>query len=271
MTENINEYSLTRFAATVAELAGIEKPALADEPVEEACCELKNLAGGSFERVLIYNPDAIAMWLCEKYREDFAAVRRHAPLTIPFASVLPSKTPVCFGTMYTGAMPQVHGIEKYEKLVIKIDSLFDSLVRAGKKTAIVAVENSSMSKIFAGRNIDYFFCIYDSAVIKKAIELIEKGEYDFICVYTQGYDDSMHLTGVESRPALRAMRKQIKYFDKLAKSVKKYWPQKNSLITFSPDHGVHNQSPHRGTHGSDLPEDINIYHFFGAVPGAEQQ
>ena len=43
-------------------------------------------------------------------------------------------TPVCFGTMYTGAQPAVHGIQKYEKPVIQIDTIFDALIRAGKMT-----------------------------------------------------------------------------------------------------------------------------------------
>lgn len=69
---------------------------------------------------------------------------------------MPSVTPVSFGTMYTGAMPEVHGIRCYSKPVIKIDSLFDSLRRSGKRVALVAVVNSSMAKIFEERDIDYY-------------------------------------------------------------------------------------------------------------------
>ncbi len=35
-------------------------------------------------------------------------------------------------TMYTGAQPAVHGITAYAKPVIKIDTIFDALIRAGK-------------------------------------------------------------------------------------------------------------------------------------------
>ncbi|NLB41411.1 MAG: hypothetical protein GX815_03990 [Clostridiales bacterium] len=67
---------------------------------------------------------------------------------------MPSVTPVCFDTLYTGAQPEVHGIQKYEKLVIKIDSLFDALIRQGKKPVIIVETNCSMSKIFLERDMD---------------------------------------------------------------------------------------------------------------------
>ena len=51
--------------------------------------------------------------------------------------------------MYTGAQPEVHGIRKYEKPVIRIDTLWDALVRAGKKAAIVADNKCSMGKLDA--------------------------------------------------------------------------------------------------------------------------
>lgn len=66
-------------------------------------------------------------------------------------TVMPSVTPVCFGTMYTGAQPEVHGIQKYEKPVIKIDTFFDALIRAGKKPVIVATPKCSLSNIYLER------------------------------------------------------------------------------------------------------------------------
>ena len=50
-------------------------------------------------------------------------------LEVRYETVMPSVTPVCFGTMYTGAQPEVHGIRRYEKPVIKIDTIFDVLIR----------------------------------------------------------------------------------------------------------------------------------------------
>jgi hypothetical protein len=51
----------------------------------------------------------------------------------------------------TGAQPQVHGIQKKEKPVLTCDTIFDALIRSGKKIAIVAVKGSSIDLIFRKR------------------------------------------------------------------------------------------------------------------------
>jgi predicted AlkP superfamily pyrophosphatase or phosphodiesterase len=63
----------------------------------------------------------------------FAEIKQKMDVEIPFSTVMPSVTPVCFGTMYTGAQPQVHGIQAYVKPVITIDTIFDAFIRNGKK------------------------------------------------------------------------------------------------------------------------------------------
>ena len=136
--EAYNKFSLTHYAATVCKLMGIEAPACADEPLDWACDILSDLCKEGFDRVLIHNPDAVGMWLYQAYPDAFEPVLKHTQLTVPFKTVMPSVTPVCFGTMYTGAEPAVHGIQSYTKPVIKIDTFFDAVLRAGKKVAILA-------------------------------------------------------------------------------------------------------------------------------------
>jgi len=259
MSAVYNAISLTKFASTLARIIGVEQPQCADSPIDD----FNEIINNSIDRVMIYNPDAIGMWLYQKYYTDFLTVLKHAPLCVPFQAVMPSKTPVCFATMYTGVLPAVHGIQSYTKPVVKTDSLFDSLIRAGKKVALVVVEASSMSKIFAEKDMDYYIMDYDKQVKEKALELIKANEYDFISIYTQEYDDVMHKTGPESSESLQALRNQIEIFDELAGAIETYWEKHRSLITFSPDHGVHLVNDGTGTHGTDMPEDLNILHFFG--------
>ena len=83
-------------------------------------------------------------------------------------------TPVCFGSMYTGASPEIHGIQHYVKSLITIDSIFDALIRAGKKPCIVTVKNSSLSKIFNEKNMDYYLEDYDNEVIARAVQHISQ-------------------------------------------------------------------------------------------------
>lgn len=274
-----NQLSLTKFCATVCKSMGIQPPVNAAPPVDWICAALDDLCKEGFDRVLIHNPDAVGMWLYQRYPDAFEPVLRHTHLTVPLKSVLPSVTPVCFGTMYTGAEPAVHGIQAYEKPVITIDTFFDAVIRAGKRVALLCTDSCSLAKIFQGHGIDYYFLNNEGAIMEKAQDLILADEYDVICVYTFMFDTRMHKYGPESPEALMALYRQGKFFDILASAVKRHWKKHNTLITFSPDHGVHHVEPGTefnskgkpvlGHHGSDRTVDMNILHYFGVVGRSE--
>lgn len=101
MKKKINDISLTHLCASLASAIGIEPPAQADTPIP-ALDALVQRTCGKANRIFMYNPDAIAMWLCDKYREWYEPIFRNTSLTLPLCTVMPSVTPVCFGTMYTG-------------------------------------------------------------------------------------------------------------------------------------------------------------------------
>ena len=129
-----NTNSLDTLAAALAYAAKVEAPACSAEANPDLVKYVdEKLGEKGADRLFMYNPDAISEWLYRKYPEYTKEVRERCDIELPMATVMPSVTPVCFGTMYTGAQPAVHGIRKYEKPVIKIDTLFDSFVRAGKK------------------------------------------------------------------------------------------------------------------------------------------
>lgn len=270
-----NKTSLTRFAATVAKLAGVQKPVCADEGLDWVCDVMTDICKEGFDRILIHNPDAMGMFLYEKYPDMFEPVLKHTQLTVPLRSPMPSWTPVCFATMYTGAEPAVHGIQKYEKPIIRIDTLFDALIRAGKKVAILATaEKSSMATIFRERDMDIITFESEGQLIDKAQDLIIEDSYDVLIVYTIRYDFLEHRQGPEGTQALAAAYRECTIFDQLVSTVKRNWTNHNTLIAFAPDHGVHRNPdgtvnskglPLLGDHGTDVPEDLNILHYFGAV------
>ena len=157
MNDILNSVSLTGVAASLAKAMDVPPPSEAEPPITAIeCLVQKKTAHGKVDRVFMYNPDAVAMWLYQKYTDYYLPMLEHVELTLPLRAVMPSVTPVCFGTMYTGAMPEVHGIRTYVKPVIKIDTLFDALIRAGKRCAIVSTEGDSLSHIFLEREMDYF-------------------------------------------------------------------------------------------------------------------
>ena len=266
--ERLNRISLTRFAATVAKTFGVEPPEQAEPPLDWACALLQDCCKSGFDRLFIHNPDAVGMWLYEKYPEVFAPVLRHTQLTIPFQTVMPSVTPVCFGTMYTGVPPEVHGIRKYEKPIIQTDSLFDALARAGKRIALVSTANASMSNIFKNRKMDIYNCPSEGTIVEKALELIIQDSYDVLCVYTYMFDTQDHKYGPEARETLAALHGQAAIFDYLVSAIRREWTDHDTLISFSPDHGVHACPPgseQLGDHGTDSPLDLNILHYMGVI------
>lgn len=266
----MNEHALnciTSVAPSVAQIMGFDAPENAGE-VNAALLQMANIAfnGRKATRALLYNPDAVAFHLYARYTDYFLPVLKNAPLALPMQSVMPSVTPVCFASMYTGAMPEVHGIQAYVKPVLTCDTLFDAAIRFGIRVAIVSTTGDSISKIFLDRPMDYF--IYDTVeeVNAKAAELIAAKEHDILVIYNGNYDSTMHRFAPESPEALEALRANTAQFDKFVSLVRKHWADEDTLVAFAPDHGCHPIDGGLGSHGLDMPEDMLITHFYGALP-----
>jgi len=248
---------------------GIEPPALSrGPPLSEVMRASKQSFGPRpVKKCLVYGADAVGSALFNRRKSAFIQVTRHAPVRVQLSSVFPPKTPVCFASIFTGAPPRAHGIRKYERPVLTCDTLFDALARRGKKVAIVAVKDCSMSIIFRGRKVSYFTETYDEEVIEKGLRLLASGSHDFIVVYNQGYDDVMHKTQPESPRALRALYRHFVSFVRLATEMKSVWSDEDAALVWLTDHGAHiDPVTGKGTHGERIPEDMTVNEFFGFYP-----
>lgn len=267
---DMNSVSLDTICAALCYAIGIEPPAQAAAANPILCDYVdRTLNGKKVDRILMYNPDAIGQWVAEKYAALLTTVTGQTEVEVPLCSVMPSVTPVCFGTMYTGAQPAVHGITKYEKPVIKIDTIFDALLRAGKKVCIVANPQCSLGNIFLEREMDYYRLATLPEINAKAAELVLKDEYDFIVVYNGNYDHHMHKVGPEGLEALCQLKANDQAFALLNQLVKDHWKGHNTLVGFAMDHGCHEIDGGSGSHGLDMPEDLNIVHRYKIHPAAE--
>ena len=261
-----NKNSLDTLCAALAYAMGIEKPEKSAEKNEDLASYIDSrLDGEKADRIFMYNPDAIGQWIYEKYSYLFTEAEKECDIKLPLRTVMPSVTPVCFGTMYTGAQPAVHGIQAYEKPVITIDTIFDALIRAGKKPVILADTNSSLAKIYLNREMDYYIFDTLDEVNAKAAELILKDEYDFYVVYNCNYDSVMHKTGPESVAALSEIKANSRTFAMFAKMIGEHWKTHNTLLGFAMDHGCHEIDGGCGSHGLEMPEDLNITHFYKMI------
>ncbi len=257
--------SLDTICAALAYAMGIDAPTEAAKANPELVDYVDRIFGGArADRVVMYNPDAIAQWIYEKYAPLCVAAKKRIDVEIPLTTVMPSVTPVCFGTMYTGAQPSVHGIQKYEKPIITIDTLFDALLRAGKKAALITYGKCSLSRIYLGREVDYFH--FDEggveAVNAKAAEVILRDEHDFILIYNGNYDSVMHKCGPESHEALAELRANCHFFGMISEMIERHWKQHNTLLGFAMDHGCHEIDGGCGSHGLDMDEDLHITHLY---------
>jgi predicted AlkP superfamily pyrophosphatase or phosphodiesterase len=266
-----NSVQLTQTAATITQAMGLKKPKLAGEPIEPVLTMVGNRSrSGHAQKVLIYNPDAIAQWLYQKYTDIYSPVIERTQMAIPMLAAFPPVTPVCFATMFSGAEPKDHGIQEYIKKLVTVDTLFDALPRQGVRTALVARDDSSMGLIFTGRPITYFNTEpSDEEATRKGLQLLSENEHDVVVVYNMDYDDAIHDTEPESERSIQALKRHVRDFACLVDCAKKVWKDYDTLFLFAPDHGIHKTIFGNGDHYCDIPEDMNILHFYGFKPAGE--
>ena len=264
VSELYDSICLTSVEATVLSMMGIDLP---DGIAPPNRIVLEKFSDVRADRAVLYNPDAVALWIFQKYTELFADAYSVSDLAVPLLSVMPSVTPVCFASMYTGVLPEVHGIRRYEKPVLRQRTLFDVLIENGKKPAIVSTSGDSISKIFLERDMDYF--IYDTIdeVNARAHELIRRDIYDVIVIYNGNYDSRMHKTGPESEDSLNQLRRNIADYRAFAEDIRSFLGEHTTFFGFMPDHGCHEIDGDCGGHGLDMEEDMNIIHFYGLNRG----
>jgi hypothetical protein len=246
---------LRSIAPTICRMLGVAPPALATRPA------LSGLSA-TVRRALIYCPDAVGLHALERWPSLRERLQRIATHEVELRSVVPPKTPVCFASMFTGGAPDEHGIRRYEKPVLRCDTLFDALCRASLRTAIVAVRDSSIDTIFRDRAVDYESPSYDPLVTARTLELVTAAEHEVIVAYHQEYDDLLHETGPFSALAMRAAEHHVETWELLAEATEKAW-RSSYVLAFCPDHGGHVDSETgRGNHGEDRDEDMRVVHYF---------
>lgn len=255
--------AITSVAATVLKAFGLPDAGLSPGAAPADARVAALIPEGGVKKLLIYAPDAIGRLMAEKLTAEFREVETAAPLKLPLQSVYPPKTPVCFASMFSGLTPEGHGIRRYEKPVLSCRTIFDVLPERGVRTAIVAVKDSSIDLIFRGRAVSYFSETDDAGVTARALELIAGGEHDCVLAYHQDYDDILHASDPWNPSALKAAGEHVKSFLLLAAAADKAWAGLPRGALFAPDHGAHTAADGRGTHGDDIPDDMDVFHFWG--------
>lgn len=265
------EGTIASLTPTVCRLLRISAPKLVSEPYLASVDKraLAVVGDSGVQRCLIYCPDALGDHLWSRFSDEAAAVSQLCPQRIRLSSVVPPKTPVCYASVFTGAPPERHGIRKPERPVLACDTLFDALLRAGRRVAISAVQGSSIDLIFRNRDIDYFSEDYDEEVTDRALTMLAADSHDVVVVYHQEYDDQLHRTEPFSAPCLQAFRNHIRTVQRLARAARAAWGAHDYAIVVAPDHGAHfDPESGIGNHGLKVPEDMCVSHWYGLYTSA---
>lgn len=265
VTKYNTDSTIASLTPTICALMGTREPndcgAVELSAVVDQAARLTGKENG-IEKALIFCPDAVGEVQRARFPELLDRVKKLAGFQYSCASVMPSVTPVCFGSIFSGASPAVHGIQKYEKPVLTIETLFDVLAEAGRSVAIVAINNCSIDCIFRKRNVDYYSLRTDQGSFELTRELIASNKYDVIISYYTSYDHLSHHHGSWSKEAVDALNTSVEYFETLVADTEKYWSAYNRVITWTPDHGNHVIDETSGGHGHDIADDMVVNHYY---------
>ncbi|MBR4751337.1 MAG: hypothetical protein IKX88_01530 [Thermoguttaceae bacterium] len=257
--------SIADLTPTVCAVAGIRAPKTATaNQIEKVVDGAKtSFDGRPAQKVLIYCGDCIGDVLLQKYPEDFEGCLKESDAVVLSTNVMQTVTPVCFATIFSGAGPEVHGIKVYEKPVVKVETLFDVFLEAGKKTAIVSQKGNSVITIFRERNIDYLDFPTDEEAYEKTLQILKENDYDLIVVHDCEYDSVMHKVGTEAEKAAEARRTVLKRWLNVVDATDEAWKDFDRLVVFAPDHGSHMpENSSKGVHGMDVRDDAVVNHFY---------
>ena len=265
MADHYNMYPLRQLAGTWAACMELPLPDSYAPPIGWAADILRNRLGGPADRVVLYHADAVGLYIWQKYTSLFASVCANTSLALPLISTVESVTPVAHASMYTGLDPAGHGIRTYVRPQLTCSTLYDEMLMQGRRPVILAQEDSTFLHIFKGRDMEYHDAPNAEEIQEKALELIARDDYDLLSIHTFEYDNAAHHYGPESKEALNALALEARGFARIAEALRENKKDHRILLGYCPDHGQHLEPGGNGAHGSKLPEDMNVLHFYGTI------
>jgi hypothetical protein len=184
-------------------------------------------------------------------------------------TVYPARTVVCFSSMFSGTYPFEHGIKSNMvwKQGIKVESVFDTLRKVGKKGSLLAVAHLVDS---FGKDVETFTAVMhnnvvDRKIIDRAKNIMEEQDPDLQIVQLISTDQTGHSRGVLYNEYIQ----KIEEADALVKEYFEWLKEKGKLENYTfivcADHG---QADGIGGHGH-LDEGERFVPFFMYGPSIE--
>lgn len=185
-------------------------------------------------------------------------------------TVYPARTVVCFSSMFTGTYPFEHGIKSNMvwKLGIKVESVFDSLRKVGKKGSLLAVAHLVDS---FGKDVETFTAVMknnlvDRGIIERAKNIMEEQDPDLQIVQLISTDQTGHSRGVLYDEYIQKIEEADSLVEEYFHWLKDRGKLENYTFIVCADHG---QADGIGGHGH-LDEGERFVPFFMYGPSIEK-
>jgi hypothetical protein len=165
-------------------------------------------------------------------------------------TVYPARTVVCFTSMFTGTYPFEHGITSNMvwKLGIKVESIFDSLRKVGKKGRLLGIAHlvdsmgDDVETVTAVMNNDEA----DVNIIERAKKIMEEQDPDLLVVQLIATDQTGHSRGVLYDEYLQKIEEADQHVQHFVEWLEREGKMKNTTLIVCSDHG---QADGIGGHG----------------------
>ncbi|MBW3111795.1 MULTISPECIES: alkaline phosphatase family protein [Bacillaceae] len=184
-------------------------------------------------------------------------------------TVYPARTVVCFSSMFTGTYPKEHGMRSNMvwKLGIKVESIFDSLRKVGKKGKMLGIAHLVDS---FGSDVDTVTAVMhkdkaDRNIINKAKKIMEEEDPDLFIVQLIGTDQIGHSRGVLYNEYIEKIEEADRLIQEYVEWLEAEGKMENTTLMICADHG---QADGIGGHGH-LDEGERFVPFFMVGPGVK--
>jgi len=165
-------------------------------------------------------------------------------------TVYPARTVVCFSSMFTGAYPQAHGIRSNMvwRLGIRVESIFDSLRKVGKKGRLLGIAHlidsmgDDVESVTAVMNND----VADRNIIERAKRIMAEQNPDLLVVQMIGVDQTGHSRGVLYDDYLTKIAEADRLIEEYVGWLTERGAMRNTTLIVCADHG---QADGIGGHG----------------------
>lgn len=165
-------------------------------------------------------------------------------------TVYPARTVVCFSSMFTGTYPLEHGIKSNMvwKLGIKVESIFDSLRKVGKKGRLLGIAHLVDSM---GDDVETVTAVMhndkaDPNIMARAKKIMKEQDPDLFVVQLIGTDQTGHSRGVLYDEYIQKIEEADELVRQFVEWLKSEGKMEDTTLIICADHG---QADGIGGHG----------------------